>query len=216
MSIVDTELWNLDFNERLAEWLFSWSTTRWAIYITGVDFWKSSSSLFTLNEEYCSAFLMDALYGACSVGGWCVIAVKCRSQRKYCFLLCSNNNSFFVSIFFFFFFWWSHFVSTCLMFTGHQGAWERLFVIKETTEWVSVFTWTWLSCSGLPWCTVLDRTAGVFVLRFDYSTCIRGWLVSSFVLIAFLKIRIYSSLSGSKALFIPLLIMRPAQLSHLV
>lgn len=32
-------------------------------------FCKSSYSLFTRNEEYCSAFLMDALYGACSGGG---------------------------------------------------------------------------------------------------------------------------------------------------
>lgn len=170
-------------------------------------FWKSRSSLFTLNEEYCSAFLMDALYGACNVGGWCVIAVKCSSQRKYCFLLCSNNNSFFVSIFFFFFFRWSHFVSTCLMFPGHQGAWERLFVIKETTEWVSVFTWTWLSCSGPPWCTVLDRTAGVFVLRLDYSTCIQRLNDELICFNCFLKIIIHSSLSRSKAMFIPLLIM---------
>lgn len=103
MSIVDTELWNLELNKRSAKWLFNRSTTRWAIYIADVDFWKSCSSLFTLNEEYCSAFVMDALYGTCSDGGWCVIAVKCSSQRKYCFLLCSNN-SFFVSIFFLFLF----------------------------------------------------------------------------------------------------------------
>lgn len=150
---------------------------------------------------------MDARYGACRFGGWCMIAVKCSSQRKCCFLLCSNSNFLFVSSFCF---WWSHFVSTCLMFPGHQGAWERLFVIKETTEWVSVFPWTWLSCSGPPWRTVLDWTAGVLVLRLDYSTCIQRLIDELICFNCFLKIRIHSSLSGSKAMFLPLLIMRPA------
>lgn len=124
------------FIERSAEWLFNWSTTRWAIYITGVDFWKSSSSLFTLNEEYCSAFLMDALYRACSVGGWCVIAVKCRSQRKYYFLLCSNNNSFFVSIFFFF----SLMVTLCVNLSYVYRASRRMGapLCHQGDYWVSV------------------------------------------------------------------------------
>lgn len=142
---------------------------------------------------------MDAIYGACCVWGCCVIAVKCSSQRKYCFLR-SSNNSFFVSIFSFLF-WWSHLVSTCLMFPGHQGAWERFFVVKETTEWVFVFTWTWLSCSGLPGCTVLDRTAGVFVRRLDYSMYAKADWWAHLILIAFWKI-VHGNLSESKTMLI--------------
>lgn len=41
MSIVDTELWNLELNEISAEWLFNRSTALCAIYIADVDFEKA-------------------------------------------------------------------------------------------------------------------------------------------------------------------------------
>lgn len=61
-----------------------------------------------------------------------------------------------------------------------------------------------------PWCTVLDRTAGVFALRLDYSTCIQRLINELICFNCFLKITIHSSLSGSKDMFVPLQVMRPA------
>lgn len=40
---------------------------------------------------------------------------------------------------------WLLYMSSCLLFPGHQGAWERHFVIKETAKWVSLF---WYHLTG--------------------------------------------------------------------
>lgn len=206
MSIVDTELWNLELNEISAEWLFNRLTALCAIYIADVDFEKAVLHCLHLMRNTALLFWWMHFMGRAMLEAdvWLLWSAAPRENIAFSSALTTIPS---LSPFFFFFFRWSHFVSTCLMFPGHQGAWERLFVIKETTEWVSVFTWTWLSCSGPPWCTVLDRTAGVFVLRLDYSTCIQRLNDELICFNCFLKIIIHSSLSRSKAMFIPLLIM---------
>lgn len=132
-------------------------------------------NLFNVQRAFCGHLhimrnnilpMMNALQRAGSVGGQFMIAVK-YTKVKYCFLLWSNNNPSLSPSPLFFFFIGCSLCQHVFCFQGIKAHGSATLSSRRQLSECLCSDITWLdvtvSCSGLPYCNVVDgRTGGLF------------------------------------------------------